>query len=231
MSEEGLVEGRSPKAVFTRNRTVRRKMQPTNSSSNFTSRHHAAGTPTDPRAFWTLIDDPFNQGQLDKERTSSEKRKQHFVTRRTEWSWVQTQLFLYSFRRPVAPPIGRQSRPTKKMEHKVPFFQKNTITSSTGQRRPLMEQQLRTTISSHHHHLLICKREETGHRSGQRSVTSKVRDIKDPQPNHFCGREPLSSQRDIQFNDTARTEENNWTKVNYIHFVVGMAQPQDNSSL
>ncbi|EFP03495.1 hypothetical protein CRE_09632 [Caenorhabditis remanei] len=43
------------------------------------------------------------------------------------------------------------------------------------------------------------------------------------QPNHFCGREPLSSQRDIQFNDTARTEEDIWTKVNYINFVVGMA--------
>ncbi|EFO89026.1 hypothetical protein CRE_06480 [Caenorhabditis remanei] len=70
----------------TRNKTVRRKMQPKNSSSNFTSRHHAAGTPTDPRAFWTIIDGSFNQGQLDKERTSSEKllpEEHHHLINRT----------------------------------------------------------------------------------------------------------------------------------------------------
>ncbi|EFP12683.1 hypothetical protein CRE_29477 [Caenorhabditis remanei] len=39
----------------------------------------------------------------------------------------------------VAPRIGRQSRPTKKTEYTVRFFQKNIIHSSTGQRRPLME--------------------------------------------------------------------------------------------
>ncbi|EFP10299.1 hypothetical protein CRE_23597 [Caenorhabditis remanei] len=205
----------------TRNKTVRRKMQPKNSSSNFTSRHRAAGTPTDPRAFWTLIDGPFNQRQLDKERTSSEKRKQHFVTRRTEWSWVQTQLFLRSFRRPVAPPIGRQSRSTKKSEHKVRFFQKNTIISSTGQRRSLMK----TTIEDSN---IVASPPppETGQRSGQRFVTIKVSDIKEQQPNHsragslslhretFSSMMPPGQKKTIGQKSTTSTSSKEWLNHN-----------------
>ncbi|EFO97089.1 hypothetical protein CRE_31523 [Caenorhabditis remanei] len=47
----------------------------------------------------------------------------------------------------------------------------------------------------------------------------------------FAGREPLSTLRDIQFNDAARTKEHIWTIVSNINFVEGMAQPQDNLSL
>ncbi|EFP06127.1 hypothetical protein CRE_05856 [Caenorhabditis remanei] len=145
MSEEGLVGGRSPEAVFYPQRTKQSEEDAVHKL--IFKLHLSSSCCLDTRrssSIWTLIEDPSNQDNWTKKGRHQKNESK--------------------ISRPVAPPIGRQSISTKKTEHKVRFFQKNTTISSTGQRRSLMETSVadnKIVAPTPPHHLQIRRERST----------------------------------------------------------------------